>query len=82
MTDSYVPIEELAQYLSVKAKTIRQWIAKGYIPNETYIKVGYTYRFSIPQVVAALKQEAPPTEDKLENEPVQQKLDFCEEDDL
>jgi len=82
MTDSYVPIEELAQYLSVKAKTIRQWIAKGYIPSETYIKVGYTYRFSIPQVVAALKQEAPPTEDKLENEPVQQKLDFCEEDDL
>lgn len=62
MTDTYVPIEELAQYLSVKAKTIRQWIAKGYIPNDTYIKVGYTYRFSIPQVVAALKQEAPSDE--------------------
>jgi len=64
MSDSFVPIEELAQHLTVKAKTIRQWIAKGYIPSDTYIKVGYTYRFNIPQVVAALKQE-PPAQAKL-----------------
>ena len=81
MTDSYVPIEELAKYLAVKPSTIRQWVNKGYIPTPTYIKVGYTYRFNIPEVVAALKQEAPEEFD-INPKPVQLELDLREEDDL
>ena len=55
--DNYVPVEDVADHLSVKVSTIRQWVSKGFIPKTTYIKVGYTYRFSIPAVVEALKQE-------------------------
>jgi len=57
--ENYVPVEEVAEHLSVKVSTIRQWVNKGLIPKSTYIKVGYTYRFSIPAVVEALKQEVP-----------------------
>tara|TARA_R110002020_G_scaffold169260_1_gene358389 strand:- start:225 stop:485 length:261 start_codon:yes stop_codon:yes gene_type:complete len=80
---SYVPIEGLAKHLSVKVSTIRQWVNKGYIPKHTYIKVGYTYRFNIPQVVDALKDDAL-KEDKphpfvaTENKPIQLELDFDE----
>lgn len=56
--ESYVPVEEVADYLSVKVSTIRQWVNKGFIPKSTYIKVGYTYRFNVLAVVEALKQEA------------------------
>lgn len=82
MTDSYVPVEELANYLCVKVPTVREWVAKGYIPKTTYIKVANTYRFNIPQVVAALKQEAPEPNNEPENIPVQLELDFNDEDDL
>jgi excisionase family DNA binding protein len=82
MTDSYVPVEELAKYLCVKVPTVREWVAKGYIPKHTFIKVANTYRFSIPQVVAALKEEVPePTYDN-QNEPVQLELDFSDEEDV
>lgn len=78
--ESYVPVEEVADYLSVKVSTIRQWVNKGFIPKTTYIKVGYTYRFNIPAVIEALKQEesnpdATQTTQELE-------LNFNEEDDL
>jgi hypothetical protein len=82
MTDSYVPIDDLADHLTVKASTIRQWVNKGYIPNTTYIKVGYTYRFNIPEVVAALKQEPPPEVTPQDAPPVQLELDFSEEEDI
>jgi len=82
MSDTYVPIDDLADHLAVKASTIRQWVNKGYIPSTTYIKVGYTYRFNIPEVVAALKAEAPPEEVKETASPVQVELDFPEEEDV
>jgi len=59
---SYVPVEEVAEHLSVKVSTIRQWVSKGFIPKTTYIKVGYTYRFNVPAVVEALKQDEPDME--------------------
>lgn len=86
MTDSqvsYVPIEELAEHLSVKVSTIRQWVKQGYIPKDTYIKVGNTYRYNIPEVVNALKQDAPESSKEINpNDPVQLELDFNEEQDL
>lgn len=55
MTEKYLPIEDLANHLSVKVSTIRQWVKQGHIPTSSYLKVGQTYRFDIPSVVNALK---------------------------
>jgi len=67
MTDKYLPIEDLANHLSVNVSTIRQWVKQGHIPADCYIKVGAkTYRFDIPAVVESLKkgnQTQPPLED-------------------
>jgi len=62
--EGYVPIEELAAHLSLSVHGIRRWVNIGHIPADTYIRVGRTYRFCIPQVVEALKanpqqEEAP-----------------------
>lgn len=79
--ESYVPVEDVADHLSVKVSTIRQWVNKGFIPKSTYIKVGYTYRFSLPAVIEALKQEEPVGEQ--EGQITEQlELDFNEEQDL
>jgi excisionase family DNA binding protein len=81
--ESYVPVEDVAEYLSVKVSTIRQWVSKGFIPKSTYIKVGYTYRFSIPAVIEALKQEEPSDDYEQEGQITKQlELDFNEEQDL
>jgi excisionase family DNA binding protein len=81
MTVGYVSFEELAKHLSVKVTTVRDWVAKGHIPKQTYIKVGTTYRFNIPEVVAALKQEASDST-KEKNAPVQLEFNFTDEDDV
>ncbi len=78
--ESYVPVEEVADYLSVKVSTIRQWVNKGFIPKTTYIKVGYTYRFNIPAVIEALKQEESNPDATQTTQEL--KLNFNEEDDL
>jgi len=51
---AYVPIEDVSKHFSVSVSTIRGWIRREHIPPSTYIKVGNTYRFSIPAVVSAL----------------------------
>ena len=51
---AYVPIEDVSKHFSVSISTIRGWIRRKHIPPSTYIKVGNTYRFSIPAVVSAL----------------------------
>lgn len=83
---NYVPVEEVAEALSVKVSTIRQWVSKGFIPKSSYIKVGYTYRFNIPAVIAALKQEAPSdNQEQQEKEgqiTEQLEIDFNEDNDL
>lgn len=79
--ESYVPVEDVADHLSVKVSTIRQWVNKGFIPRSTYIKVGYTYRFSLPAVIEALKQEEP-VEEQEGQITEQLELDFNEEQDL
>jgi len=82
-TASYVPVEDVAEHLSVKVSTIRQWVNKGFIPKSTYIKVGYTYRFNVPAVVEALKQEEPSDDQEQEGQITQQlELDFNEDYDL
>ena len=64
MTDKYLPIEDLADHLSVTVSTIRGWVKQGHIPSDCYIKVGAkTYRFEIPAVVDALKKGSEPKEE-------------------
>lgn len=50
----YVTVEALAKHFSVSISTIRAWLRQGYIPADTYIKIGTTYRFSPDKVEAAL----------------------------
>ncbi|MDA7809730.1 helix-turn-helix domain-containing protein [bacterium] len=54
MTGKYVPIEDVAKHFSVSISTIRAWVRQQDIPQDTYIKVGSTYRFCIDDVAEAL----------------------------
>jgi len=63
MSESFVPIENLAKHLSISVPTIRAWIRNGHIPRNTYIKVGNTYRFAIGAVVAALASDSEEVEE-------------------
>jgi excisionase family DNA binding protein len=50
----FVTIENLAQYFCVSVSTIRAWVRQGHIPENTYIKLGNTYRFNRDAVAEAL----------------------------
>ena len=65
MDKPYVPIEGLARHLSVSVSTIRGWVRNKDVPENTYIRVGNTYRFSIPDVVDALSAARDQTTDAL-----------------
>ena len=84
----FVPIEDVAKHFSVGVATVRAWVRQGLIPAETYIKIGNTYRFCIPMIVAALTQGNYRREEDLsESEqddgkiPVQLELDFNNPDE-
>lgn len=50
----FVLIEDVAKHFVVSVSTVRTWVRNGTIPKDTYIKVGHTYRFNLPDVVLAL----------------------------
>ena len=52
----FVTIENLSQFFCVSVSTIRAWVRQGYIPENTYIKLGNTYRFNRPAVAEALTE--------------------------
>jgi len=54
MEPKYVPIEDVAKHFSVSISTIRAWVRQDQIPQDTYIRVGNTYRFCIPDISEAL----------------------------
>jgi excisionase family DNA binding protein len=54
MAEAFVPIENVAKHFSVSISTVRAWLRNNKIPTDTYIKVGPTYRFKLPEVEAAL----------------------------
>ena len=54
MSAAFVPIENVAKHFTVSVSTIRAWLRAGKIPANTYIKVGSTYRFNLPDVESAL----------------------------
>ena len=65
MVGKYVPIEDVAKHFSVSISTIRAWVRQQDIPQDTYIKVGSTYRFNIEDVANALTKA-----EKKKEEPV------------
>lgn len=54
MEPKYVPIEDVAKHFSVSISTIRAWVRQRQIPQNTYIRVGNTYRFCITDISQAL----------------------------
>lgn len=61
----FVTIESLAQYFCVSVSTIRAWVRQGHIPENTYIKLGNTYRFNraaVEQALMGMHKEEEPAE--------------------
>lgn len=64
----FVPIEECAKHFAVSVSTIRSWIRQRFIPKDTYLKVGLTYRFDLSAIIAALSAHP---DDELPEVPVE-----------
>jgi hypothetical protein len=64
----FVPIEECAKHFTVSVSTIRSWIRQGFIPKDTYLKVGLTYRFDLSAIIKALSANP---DDELQDVPVE-----------
>ncbi|OUV41181.1 MAG: hypothetical protein CBC71_05785 [Rhodobacteraceae bacterium TMED111] len=54
MNEPYVPIEDVAKHFSVSQSTVRAWVRQKHIPEDTYVKIGNTYRFCLSDVATAL----------------------------
>ena len=67
MEDKYVDIQKLAEHFMVSVSTVRVWIRKGILPAESYLKVGSTFRFKLPEVEAALREYTKKQEQKITN---------------
>lgn len=84
MERKFVQIEDIARKLQVSVSTIRAWVRQGHIPEDTYIKVGKTYRFSEEDVLESLLRRQPTRQDSTqpeENEaPSMDVLDAIDED--
>jgi predicted site-specific integrase-resolvase len=76
--ERFVPIEELAKHFSVSISTVRGWLRQGYIPKDTYLKIGNTYRFNLPKVVEALTANNTPKKQRDSSSPKkdEQQLEF------
>ena len=53
--EPYVPIDDVADYLSVSIETIRDWIHQRKITPNAYLKLGQTYRFQVSKVLQDLE---------------------------
>ena len=73
-----IPIEDVAKHFTVSVSTIRAWVRQGYIPRETYMKLGNTYRFQLSKVIEALTKLESGAANK--SSPAQMELDFVHPD--
>lgn len=51
----FVPLETVAETLSVSPSTVRNCMKDGRIPDYTYFKVGKNYRFDLQTIIALLR---------------------------
>ena len=54
MNEPFITIEDVAKHFSVAVSTVRAWVHQKHIPEDTYIKIGNTYRFRVSDVATAL----------------------------
>jgi|TARA_R100001460_G_scaffold83299_2_gene124182 excisionase family DNA binding protein len=54
MNEPFVSIDDIAKHFSVSVSTVRAWIRQKHIPEDTYVKIGKTYRFRVGDVTSAL----------------------------
>ena len=93
----FVPLETVAETLSVSPSTVRNCMKDGRIPDYTYFKVGKNYRFDLQTILAILregkvapqqvevKQEVTKPEEKVSEKPLQEpspQLEFDFDADL
>jgi excisionase family DNA binding protein len=76
--EPFIPIEDVAKHFTVSVSTVRAWLRQGYIPRETYMKLGNTYRFQLSKVVEALTKPESSAADK--SSPAQMELDLVHPD--
>ena len=55
----FVELRKVADHFKVSESTVRAWIRNGSIPENTYIKVGKTFRFELNLISDALLSEQP-----------------------
>ncbi len=53
----FVGIEDVAKHFNVSVSTARAWVRQKEIPENTYVKIGKTYRFKLDAVLEALLQK-------------------------
>ena len=80
MERKVVQIEDIARKLQVSVSTIRAWLRQGHIPEDTYIKVGKTYRFSEEDVLESLLRRQPTRRPVDDAAPSMDVLDAIDED--
>jgi excisionase family DNA binding protein len=54
MNEPFVSIDDIAKHFSVSVSTVRAWVRQKHIPEDTYVKIGKTYRFRVGDVTTAL----------------------------
>jgi len=54
MNEPFVSIDDIAKHFSVSVSTVRAWIRQKHIPEDTYVKIGKTYRFRVGDVTSSL----------------------------
>lgn len=60
----FVELRKVADHFKVSESTVRAWIRNGSIPEDTYIKVGKTFRFELNLISDALLGGQPKTNPK------------------
>jgi sigma54-dependent transcription regulator len=60
MSDNFVPIGDVADKFSVSKHTVRQWLRKGKIPEDLYVKIGNTYRYNLQGIEQAFLNASKP----------------------
>jgi len=52
--EQFSTTEDVAKHFQVSIATVRAWVRKGDIPENTYAHFGNTYRFKLSAVVDAI----------------------------
>ena len=75
MNEPFITIEDVAKHFSVSVSTVRAWVHQKHIPEDTYIKIGKTYRFRVSDVATALTKASSKRSEETEGEDSLAELD-------